>query len=207
MCHYSEKRATVVLVLAFAIASCGESPASPSNGPPNTADATALVVSGPTRVVPDTTAQFTATLRMTSGSTVDVTAFATFSPDGLNILESRGRGLMFGRSRGLTALSASYGALRSLPISVTVLEDGTYRLAGTVTRVGGGFLQAEVSALDDSGRHLRSTLNVIDSEYRLDGLGGAVRVTISAPLHATLVEDLVVTEHTWRDFTLAPLAP
>ena len=135
------------------------------------------------------------------------TALATWSSGTTNppIVESRGRGAAFGRARGEAPVVAMYGPMRSQPLTVMVLEPGTFRIRGEILdadirgQIGGALLVAS----DDGGRHVETRSDFFDGFYRLYGLSGAVRVTISAPSYPDHSAAIVVTDHADHDFVMA----
>jgi hypothetical protein len=201
------RTASLAIVLALS-ASCAE-PASltPVPPPPNSADGTGLTIRGPSRIAPGATGQYTAALQLVNGSTADVTPFVVWSALQSSIVEFRGRGAALGRSRGETAVRATYGRHTSAALDVMVLEEGTFKLWGVVIDTGhpvfGGAL---IAARDENGAHLETTSDGDEGQYALYGVRGPVRVTISHPSYVTHTEDIVVREEARRDFILRPAA-
>ncbi len=107
-------RAGIAAALTGGMAACdpGGTPNFPSQ-PANILSVMSFEVTGPGTVPPGGTAKFTATARMSDGTTRDVTAEATWRSSAQSVLSIDAAGLAVAHERGETDLAADYRTRRS----------------------------------------------------------------------------------------------
>ena len=133
-------------------------PSSPSR-PENVLSLSAVLIDGPETVPPGGNARFSATARMSDGTTRDVTSEAVWHSSFPSVLSIDASGLARGQEPGETHLMATFNT-RLTTTEVMVLPAGTYRLNGIVTEsnaadaaLGG----AVVEVIGGSGSGLSTT--------------------------------------------------
>lgn len=221
-------RVVAPLSLAWTVGSflaCGRTPTEPTRPvaqPPPPPALVAIRLSGPSRLVPGATAQFTAIAERADGSSQDVTAAATWriwgagpaaDHTGPSVLHLIGPGTVQAVAPGEASVNAqipfqSSSAATAPTTVVLVLEPGTFRISGTVTSAGGPEVAA-IEIVSGTGSGLRTTSSWLagPGKYALYGAAGAVDLRISAGGFEEQIRRLVVTENTTSDFDLEPLVP
>jgi len=163
-------------------------------------------VSGLDLTGPDTvtsgvgTAQFTATARMSDGSSRDVTNEATWRTGNGNVLTVSSAGLATGRQNGETSVTASYTGRFATKPSVLVLAAGTFRLSGTVTDEGVPLSGATVRVALGTGQG-QSTFTG-GGAYRLYGVAGPIEVAATKAGYQELKKRFTVNGNETVDFPM-----
>ena len=193
----------IVTVAAMAVLeACGRSPAAPTNV------VLGVRVTGPLRVALGATASYTATADYLDGPSKDVTTAALWLPStdytsGPAYFTSPG--IARGANRGEIDLLARFGPKTGV-LHVVVLEDGTYKLAGSVVESSGRVISGvSIDVVSGTGTGLHATTNS-QGEYALYGVAGSVQLRVSADGYSPQTSDIVVTSDGSTDsFTLTPL--
>jgi hypothetical protein len=196
-----------VLALSWA---CGSttptSPASTSSAPAKSV--TALRISGPASVAPGATAQLSAIATYMDGSTGDVTGVAHWNSSNTQVLSISASGVATGIKGGEIRVQAAYANRGSAYayLTIRVLPDGTYRLAGTLTESGLPIGAATVAVTAGQGTGL-STTSDSGGGYQLYGVAGTVEVQVSKAAYVSQSRTLVVTADAAADFQLTTINP
>ena len=193
------------LLSAALIAGCDEGPQPPTA--PGPAATTGLEITGPRTVAPGGNGRFTATARLSDGTTRDVTVQAQWRSNSV-ILAVESPGLVTAREKGTAMLSASLASFTSTR-EVILVPDGTYRLTGVVVdpgRPGGPVNSARVEVTDGPARGL-GTYTGVDGRYALHGVAGDTNLRVTREGYHPRTEHLVVTDHQSLDLDLPILAP
>jgi hypothetical protein len=165
-----------------------------------------LQISGPASVAPGATAQLSAIATYTAGSTGDVTGVAHWYSSNTQVLSISASGVATGIKGGEIRAQAVYGNRGSAFLTIRVLPDGTYRLAGTLTESGLGVGEATVAVTAGQGLGL-STTSDSGGGYQLYGVAGTVEVQVSKAGYASQSRTLVVTADAVASFQLATVNP
>ena len=130
----------VVFVLAVAVISgCDRSPAAPSAAGGQPVTLSRVRIDGPAVVAPGDSPRYAAIAEYSDGSSKDVTATATWFPNGAEFpIHFTSPGIAAPAQRGEALVSANAGMLGRL--NVLVLEPGTFKLTGLVSETGVGAL-------------------------------------------------------------------
>jgi hypothetical protein len=169
---------------------------------------TAIRVSGPTRVAPGASAEYTATAGFSDGSSKDVTTQATWSPTGhFGALYFTGAGTAQAANRGESVVTARLNSKNSAPLTVLVLEPGTFRVSGAVTESAGRALPGvTVEIVSGTGAGLQAKTD-FRGHYALYGAAGTVELRASAEGFDQRVDQKSITNEASVDFMLTSLVP
>lgn len=190
--HQHSKAFAAFMLLILFTAGCERSPTAPSVRLPAASPVpTQLVISGPERVAPGTSAQFKASLHFSDRSVRDVTAETSWSSSDSEIVVASPGGSAEGRARGEALLLATNGNL-AVAKSVLVLEDGTFKIHGWVREAGTTATVAEAH-IETLSPPLVSTTSGRDGRYTLYGVAANTELKVSKDGYAALVERAVLT--------------
>jgi hypothetical protein len=161
---------------------------------------TGLTITGPARVAPGATEQFTATAQYSDGTSSDVSARANWSVSPTTVLEHLGGGRVRGVAPGDAFLFASFSS-RGANFQALVLPPDTFKLSGTIRDASGGLENVLVEVISGTGVGLK-TKSVSGGRYALYGVAGSVQLRISAPGYDTQEATVAVSNQTVRDFNI-----
>jgi Bacterial Ig-like domain (group 2) len=164
------------------------------------ATVTRITITGPARVAPGATEQYTATADFSDGTTSDVTSRANWSVFPTTVLQSLGGG----RFRAVTAGEANLNAFlspRGAGFRVLVLPPDTFKLSGTIRDTSGGLENILVEVISGTGTGLK-TSSASGGAYALYGVAGSVQLRVSAPGYSLQEATVAVNADAARDFTL-----
>ena len=164
------------------------------------ASVTRLTVTGPARVAPGATEQYTATAEYTDGTTSDVTSRANWSAFPTTILQSLGSGRFRGVAAGEASMFASVSP-RGSSFQVLVLPPDTFKLSGTMRDTSGTLENILVEVISGTGTGLK-TKSDPGGRYALYGVAGSVQLRASAPGYDTQEATVAVNNNATRDFSL-----
>ena len=172
-----------------------------ANPTPNSVVLTSLSVNGPSTLAPGATGAFTATGRMSDGSTQDYTTKTTWQSSDTSVLTISNTGVATGLAGGEAYVNASAGSTRVFYVSsnVLVLPTGTFRLTGTVSESGLPVVAATVAVTAGQGNGL-SVLTSQSGQYRLYGVAGNVDVQVSKPGYTSVTKNINVASNSLLDF-------
>src|SRR4051794_10142644 len=191
-----------VLALSWA---CGSStPTAPTKTPPAKI-VNSVQISGPASIAPGATAQLSAIATYVDGSTSDVTAVARWNSFDTKVLSISGSGLATGIKSGETKVQGEY-ANRGSGMTIRVLPDGTYRLAGTLTESGLPIEDATVAITAGQGTGLSATSDS-GGGYLLYGVAGTVEIQVSKAGYTSQSRTLIVTADAVASFQLTTVTP
>ncbi|HKV99950.1 MAG TPA: carboxypeptidase-like regulatory domain-containing protein [Vicinamibacterales bacterium] len=177
-------------VIAIAAAAVGCSP-SPSPTPIQTGPTvSALTITGPATIAPGATAQFTASARMSDGSTLDYTAKVTWRSNSVPIVTITSSGQATGQAAGETQVQAVLPTLRA-SANVMVIPAGTWRLTGNVTESGYPVSKATVAVTSGVGAGL-SAVTDFNGAYRIYGVAGPIEVTVTKDGYTPVVQAAII---------------
>lgn len=201
--------AALAVALAVSLMACGDDtptqPTSPPPPPPGpTVTSTRIELTGPESVPPGGTAQFGATAHLSDGATQDVTSQATWRSGHTGILTVSSTGLVTGRQRGETSLSAAYGGRLATRNEVLVLPAGTYRVIGTVRDAGFPMTGAQITVTGGSAVGLTAGAS---PDYRLYGVAGPTELGATRNGYNEQKQRLDVAGHQRVDFDLTLSGP
>jgi hypothetical protein len=165
------------------------------------ATVTSLTISGPARVAPGATEQFTATARYSDGTTGDVTSRASWFVFPTTILQHLGGGSFRGVAVGEASVSAFLSPRGSSGLQVLVLQPDTFKLSGTVRDTSGTLENILVEVISGTGAGLK-TKSDPGGRYALYGVAGSVQLRASAPGYDTQEATVAVNNNATRDFSL-----
>lgn len=188
----------MALTLTVPFTGCGDPPNSPS-----TNVIVQLNIVGPDSVPPGETRRFTATARLSDGSTRDVSSQAVWRSSNDTILRMASSGEAAGLERGEAAISAVFERQTATKTSVMVLPPGTFKLTGAVRFGQSPVAGAEVTVIGGQGTGLTATTNTDDGQYRLYGVAGEIDIWITSEGFTDAIQHLVVQEHKSADFQLS----
>jgi hypothetical protein len=193
--------AFMVLVLFTSGCDRGRGPTSPSVRPTGVDSfPMQLVISGPDRVAPGSSAQFKASLKFTDQSVRDVTAEATWSSSASEIVVASPGGSVEGRARGEAVVHAMHSNI-GITKSVLVLEADKFKIHGWVREAGTNATVRE-ALIETLSPPLVSTMSGRDGRYTLYGLDANSEVKVSKHGYATLVQRAAPTGDVRLDLTL-----
>jgi hypothetical protein len=161
---------------------------------------TGLTITGPARIAPGATEQFTATAQYSDGTTGDVTSRANWSVFPATALQHVGGGRFRGITPGEGNISAFFSP-RGASFVGLVLQPDTFRLSGVITDNSGRLENILVEALSGTGAGLKTTSDS-SGRYALYGVAGSVQLRISAPGYVIQETTVTVNDNAVRDFTL-----
>jgi hypothetical protein len=197
------------LALAGFLWACNDGPTRPSTPPvrppaePAPVTAIRLELTGPNGVPPGSSAQYSAVLYQSDGSSRDVSNEAVWATDNQKFLTISSNGLATGQERGETSVRVSAASLITTK-RVMVLPAGTYRLAGTVRDSGTWVLGARVEVTAGMGQGLAATTT---SSFALYGVAGDIEVRATANGYQEQRHRLTVTDHQTLDIDFVPSQP
>ena len=169
------------------------------SGPGSFNEPISLTITGPARVAPGTTAQYSASAKMRDGSSVDFTNRVVWRTGTAALLTISNTGLASGKANGETTVTASYSR-PTATISVMVVPAGTYRLTGIVRDGNLPVAGAEVRVT--SGQGTGSTaLTGFRGDYTLYGVAGEVELTVTRQSYATVTHQVAVDRDDVFDIT------
>jgi hypothetical protein len=180
---------TRFLLAVIAASAMGCSPPSPTpiqTGP----TVSSLTISGPATIAPGATAQFTASARMSDGSTLDYTSKVSWRSNNVTILAIAGTGQATGQAAGETQVQAVLPTLR-MGANVMVIPAGTYRLTGNVTESGLPVSKATVAVASGVGTGL-SAVTDFNGAYRIYGVAGPIELSVTKDGYTPVVQAAVI---------------
>jgi hypothetical protein len=199
--------AGIGLVLAFV--SCDKSPTSPrppqQPGPPPPAVVLRLELVAPPEIAPDETVQLTANAIKSDGSVENVSSQAQWTQPIATVLQLSSSGLATGKNRGETVVTARFSG-RSANARIFVLPKGTFRLAGTIKESGFGIEKVTVAVISGVGEGL-TTVSGAGGSFVLYGVAGPVRIHLKKDGYLNTLEQIDVTAHGTREFSMVPERP
>ena len=116
--------------------------------------------------------QFRLIATFANGTTSDVASQGTWTSDNTSVVSFSTGGVASAGERGEVHFSARYQSLVRHG-GLLVLEDGTFRLRGSVSESGHGLPDARVTVIAGTGTGLATTTNVGGS-FALFGVAGQV---------------------------------
>jgi hypothetical protein len=199
-----------VLVGLATMVACGDSPARPSQPPtpppPPGPFLTSLQLEGPGSIPPGESVQLRLIATLSNGASNDVAALATWTSDNASVLSfSPTGGVAKAGARGEAHISARYQG-QSRQALILVLENGTFRVRGSVTESGAGLAGARVEVVSGTGAGLAATTGPSGS-YALYGVAGDVQLDVTLNGFEKERRTVVVSEHTTINVELRPLIP
>jgi carboxypeptidase-like protein/Big-like domain-containing protein len=162
---------------------------------------TRVTVTGPARVAPGATEQFTATAQYADGTTSDVSSRASWFVSPTTVLQHVGGGRFQGVAPGDAFVSAFFAPRGSSSLSVLVLPPDTFKLSGTIRDSSGAQENILVEVISGTGAGLK-TKSDSGGRYALYGVAGSVQLRVSAPGYDTQEATVAVNNQTVRDFTI-----
>jgi Bacterial Ig-like domain (group 2) len=163
-----------------------------------------LEIAGPASIAPDRTAQFSAIVHRSDGTTRDVTNEAQWLSRDEHILTVSSSGRATAHARGETQINVIVPALQSTR-TILVLPDRTFRLSGTVRNNNAPVGGARVEVTGGSAAGLVTMSDSIDGGYRLYGVAGDTSILASKDGYDSPEQRLVVTDHQTLNLELTPV--
>jgi hypothetical protein len=198
-------RVWLVIGSAVLLATCDSSPTGPSEriGPIPVYDVS-IEITGPSSIPPDQTAQFTAIVRRSDGTTRDATNEAQWFSSAQGVLTISPTGMATARLRGETRLNARSGSLGGSK-TVFVLPDGTFRLSVTVTDSGFGVSGARVEVTGGPAAGLVAVATFgLDRAYQLYGVSGDTPIRATKDGYQPTDVRVMVTDNQTLNVELTP---
>ena len=195
------------------LSACDDGPTRPSpppaTPPPPNAPVTilGLVITGPDRLAPGETAQFTATALQSDSSFRNVTNEANWRSGDESVLSISSTGVATGRDRGASSVQASLGAKTASKDDVIILPAGTYRLRGMVFESGShrALFGARVEVTSGTGQGLAVT--AIGGGYSLYGVAGDIEIRATADGYHELRKRILIGNHENHSIDFVPTGP
>jgi hypothetical protein len=187
----------VSLFLLASMVACGDDPPTRpgpiTNPPPAGPTVTRLELSGPEAIPPGETAQFTATARMSDGSTRDVTREALWISLSPAVLTVNASGQVTAASmRGEAMIRAVHNAMSASRLAYS-MPTGTFKLTGSVREAGFPIDGARVEILSGAGMGLSATTS--SGLFRIYGVAGDTQVRVSRSDYDTVTRSLDIIGH------------
>jgi hypothetical protein len=227
------RRISTALAVTGLLAGCDKAPTTPTTTPPAVPPqpaATALKVdiSGPSRIAPGESAQLTATVVYSDGSTRDVTndaGWGSVQPDIVSVsatgMATATTGIQFPAtdSAGIGAYLHTWFPQDHLPglpglvtaqKSVLVMPAGTYILQGAVNDAGAparAFVVQITAGLGAGTSVERCDIQGKCGGYVFYGLAGPTEIRVIKPGYQPIAKTIVVTEDSRLDFDLILIGP
>jgi hypothetical protein len=206
-------RIGAVLVLGLMVASCAESPTSPTQpgGPRGTSNPAPvsiirLEIRAPASIAPDQSAKLIANAVRSDGSVENVTERAQWSSADSNLVRVGPGGIATAMQVGEAKVDASYQGPSGTvygTASVVVLVPGTFKVSGRITDNGTAVPHVAVTVLSGVGEGL-TTVSQPDGVFSLYGVGGRTRLQASREGYLTKIEELEITAIVTHNFEIAP---
>src|SRR5580765_1642543 len=179
----------------------------PQPTPPPAATFT-VDLSGPDRLAPGQSAQYTVTVRSSDGvDRVPTSIHWIASPPAFVQVDASGRataGTFYGGAAVTADVTVAGLGERRASRSVIVLPDGTYRIVGTVTDE---FQSPVPGALIEVAPGSLSTTTDQNGHYSLYGVPADAEFRITAHGYESLVQHVDFATHATRNFQLTPSGP
>jgi len=188
-------------VAAALLPSCGSSPPAPSQP-----TIYRITISGPATIAPGSTAQLTATVLYTNGSTTNQTDLVQWHSSDTSILTVAAGGVASGIQSGDVTVTATLNPAIAGTQAIEVVPTGTFRLSGTVSGFGSTVSGATIQVNGGIGAGL-SVLTNFAGAYRVYGVAGNVQVTVSKDAYVPVIQNVNVTGNTTVNFDMAPINP
>ena len=186
------------------VASCDDNPTRPTptpNSPPvPTPTVVSLRIVAPGSVAPGASAPVVVNATRSDGTIADVTSLVRWSTANNRVVTVDG-GVVHGHAVGEAQIGANY-LNRFASATMLVLNDGTFKLAGSVTDGGIGLDGVTVEVIGGTGEGLRATSDLAGT-YRLYGVAGAVRLHAKKIGYENQIETLDVTTHRTADIRMS----
>jgi hypothetical protein len=202
----------LLLVAAVAMACRDRTPPTGPGALPQGPTPTRLELQAPSSIAPLGSAQLTAILHFSDGTSANVTNEAVWRTDKAHLLVVSPTGLATVKinARGEAYVDVAARGLRSTA-EIVIVPDGTYRLTGRVVERGPGQIPI-VSAAVETGDVVGLPFVVrigteLDGRYSLYGVTGAATIRVSKGGYATRIERIDVTDHRSLDFELEAATP
>ena len=203
--------ASAIVVSAFLVA-CDRGPTTPGIPAPaaNNAIGVALEIVGPRSVAPGETVQLSMILRLSNGSTQDVTNETTWQTRAPQVLAVGTTGAVTGLQVGdanIFGSSPRQGALTAIK-ELIVVPAGTYRLTGIVNEAGVPTTPVRGARVDvASGANGPFTTTGDDGRYRLYGVSGDTQLRITKTGYDMTTLNVLVTDHAIQNFEVRLSTP
>lgn len=202
--------AGLVLVAAVAVA-CGDgaAPTAPGDVLPTP---TRLELQAPRSIAPLGSAQLTAVLHFSDGTTAIVTNEAVWRTDKAYLLAVSPTGLATVKlnARGEAYVDVAARGLRSTA-EIVIVPDGTYRLTGRVVESGPGQIPIASAAVETGDvvglPYVVKIGTEVDGRYSLYGVTGPMTIRVSKGGYAPREARIDVTDHRTQDFELDAAMP
>ena len=193
-------RRSILAIASLVVVSCNSSsPTGPGGFHPLHNTTSSLTISGPARVAPGTSAQYTATGRMADTTSQDISTKVLWRTSSGSVLTISSAGLATTKANGETIVTASSGAV-SASLSVMVLPPGTYRLAGAVRDADQTVPGASVTVTSGQGGGASAVTNSLGT-YVLYGVAGEVDFTVTRVAYTTVTHQVAVDRDNVFDIT------
>jgi hypothetical protein len=205
-------RLNAPLALVVVLSACTE-PSSKTATSPSGPDTVSVTIDGPSTIAPGQTAQFTATMRLSDGTTkIALAPNVTWRSSNLGVLTVSTAGV--GQARGFTGETVvtadvtrlTPNSVRSASREIIILPDGTYRVVGTIT-------DAEFPTIPVAGARVQivpGTLQAItdtNGVYKLYGVPPGAQIQVTADGYQPLTDSVPFTTNATRNYQLTLPGP
>jgi hypothetical protein len=200
---------------AALVASCHKAPTSPSVTSPGPTSLSAgpsvtrVDISVPESVPPGQSAQFTAMVSFSDGSTRNITDEAVWVSGDPSVLSISKSGFAMAHRTGEVYVRAAVGTIESGQKGVLVLPVGTYKVGGYVEDGEVPVPEARVEVVAGPAAGLFAVTRPFPSggSYTLLGVGGDAQFRVTKDGYHPLVRTILVKSHQQINFDLTPLVP
>lgn len=196
-------------VLAGLILACDD-PVSRVPTTPIAPGVAGVTIIGPDTVAPGKSAQFTAMIRLSDGTTKAHSAGTVVQWTSSSLLEVNSSGVAFaGQQLGDASLTARVGTgntSRQATKQIVIVPDGTFRVVGSVTEAGYPTVPV-IAARVEASPGSAVAITDVDGRYRLYGVPANATLTVTKSGYTTSAQSLQLTAHATWNFQLALIGP
>jgi hypothetical protein len=194
------------LTLSALFVACGDGPTNPGRQSPLPPSPVRVEIGGPRSVAPGETAQLAMTLRLSDGSSQDVTAETNWQSRTTQFVSIDAGGRVTGLRVGDGSISGFYraqGALNAIK-ELIVVPTGTFRLTGVVNEVEGTTVPVPGARVDvtSSGGNSLSTTTGDDGAYRVYGVAGDTQIRVTKNGYQVSARQVSIQDHGIQNFEL-----
>jgi len=201
------------LAAAGLVVACDDHPVSRLPNRPSPVAFAGIEISGPDRVAPGQSAQFTAIIRLSDGTrkTASADTNVTWTTSDGQLLRVNGSGVataqqLLGDATVRASVPRGSGGVLQSAKEITILPDGTFRVVGMIRDKDFPTLPIFGARIDVTPGQV-ATFSGFDGRYTLYGVPSEAEVRITRAGYASSVQSLRLTAHTTQDFELVAAGP
>jgi hypothetical protein len=203
----------MMFALAALVAACDDAPSSAPTGPSTIGPSvSALEIIGPDTLAPGQSVQYSASLRLSDGSTRTASPTEVRWGSNASYVTWDAAGLVTARQLlGETDLNAEVGPLNVRDAirgskRIVIVPEGTFRMTGAVTEAGSPGMSIPNARIEVTPGSLAVTTG-FDGQYKLYGVPSEADVRITVDGYAPFAERVQLAAHATRDFQMTLPGP